>query len=179
MASFVSRYARAFVEVVSARRLDANKIMAELDNMLAMLDSSPELHTILLNPSVAGEQKLRLLDAITQRAAISKEIRNLLAVLVDHRRIGGFREIVKQIKVELNERLGIAEAEIASARELDADEKRLLEAQVAKLTGKTVRARYSYDPKLMGGAMVRVGSTIYDGSVRGQLQRLKEQLASS
>ena len=120
-----------------------------------------------------------LLDAITQRIGASREVRNLFAVLVDHRRIAAFHEIVKQTKEELNKRLGIAEAEIISMRELGAEEKRLLEAQITKTTGKTVHAHYSQDPGLMGGAIVRVGSTIYDGSVRGQLQRLKQQLASS
>jgi F-type H+-transporting ATPase subunit delta len=179
MASYVSRYARAFAEVVFARRLDANKAIASLETMEQIFAISHELRTLLQNPSVPPEQKLRLLDAITQRIAAPKEVRNFLAILVDHHRLGGFTEIVKQVKELLNERLGIADAQVISARELGAEEKRLLESQIAKTTGKTVRAHYLQDPAVMGGAIVRVGSTIYDGSVRGQLQKLKEQLASS
>ncbi len=179
MASYVSRYAQAFADVVTARRMDANKSMDELDAMQAIVSSSPELRTIWENPSVAAEQKLSLLDAIAKRAGLSREARNLIAVLIDHRRIGALGEIVEQCRREINQRLGIADAEITSSRELEAAEKRLLEAQLAQLTGKTVRAHYSQDAKLMGGAVVRVGSTIYDGSVRGQLLKLKEQLASS
>jgi F-type H+-transporting ATPase subunit delta len=75
-------------------------------------------------------------------------------------------------------RLGFAEAEITSARDLNDTEKRTLEGQVAKVTGKKVRARYALDKALLGGAIVRVGSTIYDGSVQGQLARIKEAISS-
>ena len=179
MASYVSRYARAFAEVVFARRLDTNKAIASLESMEQILASSHELRTLLQNPSVPGDQKLRLLDALTKRIAATQEMRNFLAILVDHHRLGGFSEIVKEVKEQLNERLGIADVEVVSARELGAEEKRMLETQIAKTTGMTVRARYLQDPAVMGGAIVRVGSTIYDGSVRGQLQKLREQLASS
>ena len=147
--------------------------------MEQILASSHELRTLLQNPSVPGDQKLRLLDALTKRIGATQEMRNFLAILVDHHRLGGFSEIVKEVKEQLNERLGIADAEVISARELGAEEKRMLETQIAKTTGKTVRAHYLQDPAVMGGAIVRVGSTIYDGSVRGQLQKLREQLASS
>ncbi len=79
---------------------------------------------------------------------------------------------------ELDARLGFAEAEITSARELGDAEKREFEAQVGKLTGKKVRARYGQDASLLGGAVVRLGSTIYDGSVKGQLERMKETISS-
>ena len=179
MASYVSRYARAFTEAVFARQLDADKAFASLEAMQEILGSSHELRTLLQNPSVPGDQKLRLLDALTKRIGAPKEVRNFLAILVDNQRLGGFTEIVKEVKEQLNERLGIADAEVISARELGAEERRMLEAQIAKTTGKTVRASYQQDPAVMGGAIVRVGSTIYDGSVRGQLQKLREQLASS
>ena len=179
MASYVSRYARAFTDVVASRRLDANPAVAALESFQQVLAASHELRTLLQNPSVDAGQKLKLLDAISKRIGAPKEVRNFLAILVDHHRLGGFSEIVKEVKEQLNERLGIADAQVISARELGADERRLLEAQIAKTTGKTVRARYLQDSSLMGGAIVRVGSTIYDGSVRGQLQKLREQLASS
>ena len=88
-------------------------------------------------------------------------------------------QIARQFETELNTQLGFVEADVTSSRQLSDVEKRDLEAQVASITGKKVRAKYYTDPELLGGALVRVGSTIYDGSVRGQLQRLKEQLASS
>jgi F-type H+-transporting ATPase subunit delta len=73
--------------------------------------------------------------------------------------------------------MGIAEAQVTSFRDLSDAEKRTLEAQVGKLTGKKVRAEYSRDTTILGGAIVRVGSTIYDGSVLGQLERIRQQIA--
>jgi F-type H+-transporting ATPase subunit delta len=87
-------------------------------------------------------------------------------------------QVVKDFEQELNSRLGFAEAEITSARDLTDSERRELEAQVSKLTGKKVRARYSCDESVLGGAIVKLGSTIYDGSVKGQLERIREQLSS-
>ncbi|MFZ0808642.1 MAG: ATP synthase F1 subunit delta, partial [Candidatus Sulfotelmatobacter sp.] len=83
-----------------------------------------------------------------------------------------------QLEMELNDRMGFAEAQISSARDLSDAEKRTLEGQIEKATGKKVRAQYGLDPSLLGGAIVRVGSTIYDGSVKGQLERIKEAISS-
>ena len=99
-------------------------------------------------------------------------------MLIDHRRVQFLPRIVDQLEKELDARLGFAEAQVTSARELGDPEKRALEAQVTKLTGKKVRARYGQDASLLGGAVIRVGSTIYDGSVLGQLQRIKEAISS-
>jgi F-type H+-transporting ATPase subunit delta len=107
-----------------------------------------------------------------------REIRNFVAVLISNRRIHAFDEIAQESMAQVNDRLGIADAEIVSSRDLAAEERRKLETEVAKVTGKTLRVSYSIDPKVLGGAMVKVGSTIYDGSIRGQLQRIKEQLTT-
>jgi F-type H+-transporting ATPase subunit delta len=178
MASFVSVYARALADVVVDRRMDANRVTGELDSLATILRSSPELRTVWGSPSVSGQQKLKLLDAIAGRAVLSREIRNFAAVIINNRRIQAFDEIAKQAIDQINARLGIADAEIVSARELGAEEKRELESQVTKVTGKKLRVRFALDAKLMGGALVKVGSTIYDGSVLGQLQRMKERLTN-
>lgn len=176
MAAVSSRYARAFADVVLAHKLDDVNTVEGLEQMGEVLKSSVELRNVWESPSVPSQQKLKLLDAIAAQAGMSKQMRNLLAVLIDKRRIGLLSEITELFKTELNERMGFTEADITSARELSADERSHLEAQVAKLTGKTVRARYSRDAKVLGGAVVKVGSTIYDGSVRGQLHKLKQQM---
>ena len=178
MAGVTIRYARAFADVVFSMKLDAAKVTAELQSIIAVVNGSLELRRVWENPAVPSEQKLKLLDAIASRAEISKPTRNFIAVLIDHRRLGMLPVIAKQFEHELNERMGLAEAEVTSARELSADERHDLEAQIQKVTGKKVRAHYATDQSLLGGAMVRLGSTIYDGSVRGQLQKIKEQLSS-
>jgi F-type H+-transporting ATPase subunit delta len=105
-------------------------------------------------------------------------LRNFLAVLIDHRRIGNIGDVLEQFKRELDRRMGIADAKVSSVRELSSVEKKSLEQQLAAITGKVVRATYSQDPGLLGGVLVRVGSTIYDGSVHGRLQRMRQELAT-
>ena len=178
MASFISIYARALSDVVIERKLDANRVAGELQSIAAALKESSELRVVWDSPSVAAQQKLKLLDAIAGRAGLLPEIRNFVAVLISNRRIHAFNEITQEAIAQIYDRLGIADAEVVSTRDLATEERRKLESQVAKVTGKTLRVRYSIDPKVMGGAMVKVGSTIYDGSVRGQLQRIKEQLTA-
>jgi F-type H+-transporting ATPase subunit delta len=163
---------------VLSARLDADRSVAELRAIATLLAESSELRRVWENPAIPAEQKRRVLDIVAQRNELPKQVRNLVAVLIDHRRIHFLVPIIAQLEKELNARLGFAEAQITSARELGDAEKRELETQVGKLTGKKVRARYGRDSSLLGGAVVRVGSTIYDGSVKGQLERLKEAISS-
>jgi len=119
-----------------------------------------------------------VLDSIVKRAGISRPVRNFVAVLIDHRRTRFIGEIVTQFAQELNQRLGFAEAEVTTARELSADERTTLEADLAKVTSKRIRANYTKDATILGGAIARVGSTVYDGSVKGQLERIRTALSS-
>jgi F-type H+-transporting ATPase subunit delta len=178
MASVAGTYARAFADVILASHLDADRSITDLRAIAHLLAESSELRRVWENPAIPADQKRRVLDVIAQRDGVSKEVRNLVAVLIDHRRIHFLESIIRQLEKELDARLGFAEAQITSARELGAGEKREFEAQVGKLTGKKVRAQYAQDASLLGGAVVRVGSTIYDGSVKGQLERLKEAISS-
>lgn len=177
MAAIGNRYARAFVDVVFARKLDANAIAESLDTLAQLFAGSAELRTLFDNPAVPAEQKLKLVDSLAQRVNVSREVRNFIAILIDKRRIGLLSEIAQQFKTEMNERLGFAEADVVSARELASDERAQLEQQISAASGKKVRARYRKDATLLGGVLVKVGSTVYDGSVRGRLERMKTALA--
>lgn len=179
MASVTSTYARAFTDVVIERHLDAEKTVAEIRSLAALVTSNRELRVVWETPSIPTDQKVRVLDGIAQRLGVSPVVRNFVAVLIDHERIQFLDAIVKQFEQDLNDRLGFAEAEVTSARDLSDDERRELESRVAQMTGKKVRARYTQDASILGGAIVKVGSTIYDGSVAGQLERIREQLAGS
>src|ERR1022692_12818 len=177
MASVASTYARAFADVVLSAHLNADRSIAELRTISSLLAESSDLRRVWENPAVPADQKRRVLDVVAERDGISKQVRNLVAVLIDHRRVHFLEPIVAQLEKELDARLGFAEAQITSARTLGDAEKREFETQVEKLTGKKVRARYGQDASLLGGAVVRVGSTIYDGSVKGQLERIKEAIS--
>lgn len=178
MASVASTYARAFADVVLDERLDADRSVAELRAIAGLLSESTALRRVWENPAVPAEQKRRLLDVIAQRDGISHYARNFVAVLIDHRRTHFLGPIIAQLEKELDARRGFADAEITSAHPIGDAEKREFESQIARLTGKKVRAHYTQDASLLGGAVVRLGSTIYDGSVRGQLERIKEAISS-
>jgi F-type H+-transporting ATPase subunit delta len=178
VASVASTYARAFADVVLSAHLDANRSVGGLRRITALLAESEDLRRVWENPAVPAEQKRKLLDAIVEREGIERHVRNLMAVLIDHRRVQFLGRIVEQLKKELDARMGFAEAQVTSARELGDDEKRKLEAQIEKVTGKKVHAQFGLDASLLGGAVVRVGSTIYDGSVKGQLEKIKEAISS-
>ena len=178
MASVASTYARAFADVVFSAHLDAARAIGGLRQIAALVNESQELRRVWENPAVPADQTRTLLDAIVQRDAIERPVRNLVAVLIDHRRLPFLSRIIEQLEKELDARMGFAEAQISSARELGDAEKRALETQIEKTTGKKVRASYGLDPSLLGGALVRIGSTIYDGSVKGQLEKIKEAISS-
>jgi F-type H+-transporting ATPase subunit delta len=178
MASVTSVYARAFADVVFDQRLDPSQTLQEAKSLVSLVAGARELREVWETPSIPAEQKRAVLDAIAAREGISQPVRNFMAVLIDHRRVPFLGPIVKEFEHELDRRLGFAEAEITSSRELSDGERRELESEVGKLTGKKVRARYSRDESVLGGATVRVGSTIYDGSVRGQLERIREAISS-
>jgi F-type H+-transporting ATPase subunit delta len=173
-----SRYARAFADVAADRKLDSTALIDQLSTFVQAMRASGELRIIWETPSVPQEQKIAVVDAIAQQYGADHLVRNFIAVLIENRRIAALPEIARQVERELNDRLGIAEAEVTTTRELSATERAQLEARLAAIIGKKVRARYAQDPAVKGGAVIKIGSTVYDGSVKGRLQRLKEQLAS-
>ncbi len=179
MAAISSRYARAFADVVMERKLDAGRVRSELRSLTEVVLQNSELRRVWEAPALPAAQKRAVLDALAKRAGVSPMVRNFLAVLIDHERIPLLEQIVGQVETELDRRLNLAQAEVTSARELHPEEKRVLEAEVERLTGKKVRARYHRDPGLLGGAVIKVGSTIYDGSVLGQLNKIREHLVES
>jgi F-type H+-transporting ATPase subunit delta len=177
MAAIASRYARALVEAILAQRIDPDIARQQLRSVVEAVHESVELRRVWESPAISAEQKRAVLDAIAGQMDALKPIRNFIAVLIDHRRIAMLDDIARQFEIELDAQLGFAQAEISSARQLSSEEKGVLESQIERLTGKKVRARYTSNPELLGGVMVRVGSTIYDGSVRGQLDKMKQELS--
>ena len=126
MAAFVSRYARAFLDVVTSIHLDTVALDHQLGDFEGTWDGSPELQTFFQNPAVAAVQKVAILDKLNEKLGMQKELRNLLAVLINHDRIGSVHEVAAAYRAELQERMGIRQAEIVTARELSADERNQL-----------------------------------------------------
>lgn len=178
MASYASRYARAFADVVFEAKLDAKAAQRQLGDFAAAWHESRELREFFLDPSFPIEQRVALLDKLNARLKMSQQTRNFIAVLIRNDRIFGLDDVIAEFRREVNQRLGISEAKVVSARKLDEHERRELEKQIAALTGGTVEAQFEEDTSLLGGAVVQVGSTVYDGSVRGRLDRLREELTA-
>jgi F-type H+-transporting ATPase subunit delta len=178
MAAIAAPYARAFADVVFESRLNAKEVQQQLDSFVAAWWESDGLREVSLDPSFPAEQKISILDKLNARLGMGVQVRNFIAVLIQHDRLNVLSEILAEYRKEMNRRLGISEVVITTARPLEADERREIEQKVAALTGTQVQATYHEDKALLGGVIVRVESTVYDGSVRGRLDRLKEQLAS-
>ncbi|WP_348268368.1 ATP synthase F1 subunit delta [Edaphobacter paludis] len=179
MSALTLRYAHAFASVAASNHLDSNAAQQQLRDFSETLADSHELREVLMNPSIVNEQKLKILDAIVSRIGMIPQVRNFLAVIMNHQRLAELDEIITEYHEIADEQSGLAEAEITSARPLNNEDRVELEAQVAKVAGGRVRATYREDAALLGGAVVRIGSTVYDGSLRGQFQQLKRKLVNA
>ncbi|MEO6909721.1 MAG: ATP synthase F1 subunit delta [Edaphobacter sp.] len=179
MSALTLRYAHAFASVADSNHLDANATQQQLRDFSDTFAGSNELREVLMNPSIANEQKLKVLDAIAGRIGMFRQVRNFLAVIMDHQRLPELEEILTEYHAVADQQSGMAEAEITSAHPLNDQDRAELEAQVSKLAGGKVRATYRQDATLLGGAVVRIGSTVYDGSLRGQFQQLKQRLVNA
>ena len=179
MATFASRYAQAFADVIFETGLNAKDAQRQLGDFGAAWHESRPLREFFLDPSFPVEQKVAFLDKLNAKQGMAQTTRNLIALLIRNDRIAGFDDVAAELRREINRRLGISEAKVISARKLDDGERRDLEKQIAGLTGGQVEAQFEEDGSLIGGAIIQVGSTVYDGSLRGRLERLREVLVES
>ena len=179
MASAVAnRYARALVDVVMGpgSHLKPEDAVAQLRAVEALIAESSDLRQALLTPAIQNSRKRAVLAKLLDREGASPLIRNFAFVLVDHRRIGIISEIREAFDRQVDERLGFAQAEVISAAALDQRLSNNLQSELSELTGKRMRLRFRIDPDLIGGVVARIGSTVYDGSVRGELRLLAKKL---
>ena len=179
MSAFAARYARAFADVVLDSKLDTADVEQQLKDFAATFAGSKDLREVLLNPSIPAAKRVSVLDAVNRRIGCGPKVRNFLAVLISHERLAALNEVIEEFRLEMNRRLSISDAEVVTARPLQDQERAKLEREVAELAGTRVNATFRQDKSLIGGAVVRIGSTIYDGSVRGRLERLKERLVAN
>ena len=177
MKSASLQYANALADVALAQGA-ADAALKQLGDFAAAFGISAELRNFLTSPGVPREAKHEVIEKIAGRVGAGKIIRNFLFVIADHQRTHILPEIVASFQDVIRQRQGIAEADISSAIELSAAQKKQFAQTLERLTGKKIEAKYSLDPALLGGAVVRVGDTIYDGSVRGSLNEMRARLAA-
>lgn len=175
MSAVAERYAAALADVAVERK-NSETVKRNLAAFVEAFSSIADLRNALESPALNAEVKRKVIAEVAGKMGLDVAVRNFIYLVVDHRRTEVLPEIEQAFLSELNERLGIVDAEVTSAHELNDDEKRQLSAVLEQRTGKRVEARFQIDGALLGGAVVRLGSTIYDGSVRDQLKRLREQL---
>jgi F-type H+-transporting ATPase subunit delta len=171
------QYANALADVALAQGA-ADAALKQLDDVAAAFAASSELRNVMASPAVPREAKHGVIEKIAARAGAGKIIRNFLFVIADHHRTHILAEIVAAFEGVIRQRQGVAEAEISSAVELSAAQKKEFAQTLERITGKKIEAKYSLDPTLLGGAVVRVGDTIYDGSVRSSLNEMRARLAA-
>jgi F-type H+-transporting ATPase subunit delta len=171
------QYANALADVALAQGA-ADAALKQLRDFAAAFGESSELRNFLTSPGVAREAKHGVIEKIAARTGAGKIIRNFLFVVADHHRTHILPDILATFEDVVRQREGIAEAEISSAVELSAAQKKKFVQTLELLTSKKIQAKYSLDPALLGGAVVRVGDTVYDGSVRNSLNEMRARLVA-
>ena len=177
MKSVSLQYANALADVALEQGA-AEAVTQELTGFAALYAESAELRNFLSSPAVTREAKHRVVEKLLARVGGSKILRNFLLVVIDHQRALFLPEIVAAFQQVIRQRQGITEAQVSSAVELNAPQKAEMKSTLERLTGKRVEATFSLEPELLGGAVVRVGDTVYDGSIRSRLNELRARLAS-
>lgn len=171
------RYATALADVV-LKSGETETVKTELKSWESLLHGNSDLQRAFSNPAIAHFNKEKVLEQLIAKTKPSKTTSNFLRILLRNGRLTEIREINEKFAAVVDERSGIVGAEVISARELSASERSEISASVAKLTGKNVNLKFIIDENIIGGVVTRVGSTVYDNSVKTQLENLKQQLVN-
>jgi F-type H+-transporting ATPase subunit delta len=169
------RYANALYDVVK-KNGETEVVKNELAAFEQMMIDTPQLAEIFSNPAVPYEQKSGILETLIERAKPAKTTANFLRVLLKNARLGELAAVNEKFKSVLEERAGQVTAEVTTATPLAPEQQTALRAKLQSITGKKVNLNFKIDPEIIGGVVTRIGSTIYDSSVKNQLQQLKEQI---
>jgi F-type H+-transporting ATPase subunit delta len=170
------RYASALADV-ALERGEANEIQEELIAWEKMFQANPMLEEVLRNPTIALDQKRAVLTKLIERARPRPTTANFLKVLLQNQRLTELGEINHKFAEILDVRAGMVAATVTTARTVPENAQQKLQAKLMTLTGKKVRINFATDPELIGGLVTRIGSTVYDGSVRNHLQQIKVKMA--
>ena len=177
MKSASLQYATALADIALEQGA-ADPVKKQLADFGVAYGESAELRNALANPAVERMAKHKVIEKLTARLGASRIVRNFLFVVVDHQRTHLLPEIQQTFETVIRQRQGVAEAEVSSAAELTTAQKTTLQETLERLTGKKIQAKYSLDPGLLGGAVVRIGDTIYDGSLRKRLNQMRARLSA-
>jgi F-type H+-transporting ATPase subunit delta len=170
------RYASALADV-ALERGEAAEIQEELIEWEKMFQANPMLEEVLRNPTIALEQKRWVLIRLIERTRPRPATANFLKILLQNQRLTELHEINQKFAELLDVRAGMVAATVTTARAVPESAQQQLQSKLMTLTGKKVRINFATDPELIGGLVTRVGSTVYDGSVRNHLDQIKAKMA--
>jgi F-type H+-transporting ATPase subunit delta len=174
MSVAASRYAKALLDVLYPDKSEVGR--EQLSRFASMLSQQPDARLLLENPTVPVDRRKDVINKIADSFAMDPHIQNFLALLIDRNRLDLIDEIVATYGSLLDDKLGVVRARVTSALELDSKQRDEVVARLQEVTGKKVRMEVFVDPSLIGGLVAQVGSTIYDGSIRHQLQSFRNNL---
>jgi F-type H+-transporting ATPase subunit delta len=172
------RYASALADVVIERR-EEREVQKEIELWASMVDGNPQLKEVFANPTVAYEHKQTILEELISRTRVRETTASFLRVLLRNQRLAQLPEVAARFGHVLDERAGVVAAEITTARPIPEELKKTLHDTLASATGRTVRLTFATDEAIIGGLVARIGSTVFDGSVENNLERLAEGLVGS
>lgn len=177
MRSASLQYANALADIALEQGA-AEPVLKQLSEFGAAFAESAELRTFLAAPGLSREAKHGVIETLAARMGVSKIIRNFLFVMIDNQRTPLLPHILEAFQEVIRRRQGVAEAVVSSAVNLSDAQKTQLLRTLEHLTGKKIQANYALEPELLGGAVVRIGDTIYDGSLRSRLNEMRARLAA-
>ena len=173
--SIARRYAKALLEIGIAQNA-YEKMGRELEIIAALMRESKDLQDALSNPIFPLSQRKGVLDKIATKLGLHKEVRNFLMLVMDRGRIAQLPDMARELSALVDKQAGRVRATVTSARPLDPALEARLKSALEKQSGKTVLLDKREDPSIVGGLITQLGDLLYDGSVRTQLQKLREQL---
>lgn len=169
------RYASALADVIE-NSADKDKVADELRTWAQLLSANPELQEVFSNPAIAQQKKENVLNSLLAKTSPAQTTSNFLKVLLRNGRLAEIAAINERLEAVLEERSGVVTARIVSARSLSETEKNELKENLENLTGKRIRPNFVTDANIIGGVVTQIGSTVYDGSVKTQLENLRVQM---
>jgi len=170
------RYARALLDVALKEKANLEQIENELSQFVDLFRQHPPLSKVLLNPAVPVPRKRAAVGELLARARLSPILSKLLALLADRDRLVLLPDLLAAYRDRLLDYRRVVRAEVTTAGTIDARRVQAIQSSLAKVTGRTVTMAAKVDPSIIGGVVARIGSTVYDGSVTRQLERMKERL---
>ncbi len=171
--SIARRYARALLEASGAA---ADQVLAELQSFVLTLESSPELKDVISNPAYSRDQRQKILEGLLAAKPLNVSLANTLRLLNDRNRLSHVGDIARVYRDLVDVRMGRVRGKVTSATTLDAGQLKAVEESLEKLTQRDVLLEATVDKRLLGGMTAQVGSVVYDGSLRNQLQQLARDL---